>query len=70
MATLLALILFVTLTAVKQPYTKYFLNTLEILSLITSAVSVYFGVFFISGSSTHSTRSGKANVLNGSLVKI
>jgi hypothetical protein len=50
MATLLALIFFVALTALKQPYTKYYLNNLETLSLITSAVSVYCGVFFIANS--------------------
>ncbi|TNV88044.1 hypothetical protein FGO68_gene7469 [Halteria grandinella] len=35
---------------VKQstPYSKNHLNTLEIISLLTSTASVYFGIFFIS----------------------
>lgn len=47
MACLLLLVLFLSATVVKQPYTNHYLNVLETFSLISSAVTVYSGVYFI-----------------------
>ncbi|TNV88036.1 hypothetical protein FGO68_gene5296 [Halteria grandinella] len=48
---LLFLILCLTLTAAKQPFANHFLNSLEALSLLSSAVTVYCGLFYIAKAS-------------------
>ncbi|TNV88084.1 hypothetical protein FGO68_gene10377 [Halteria grandinella] len=46
--TLLFLIVSIIMVRQLAPYSKSHLNTLEIISLLTSTASVYFGIFFIS----------------------
>lgn len=43
-----------------QPYTKSYLNHLELFSLVISSLSVYFGVFFISRKTIISSEDGLA----------
>ncbi|TNV88127.1 hypothetical protein FGO68_gene3291 [Halteria grandinella] len=51
LTTLIFLVLCVSLTAFKRPFTNHFLNNLEQLSLMSSALTVYCGLFFISDNS-------------------
>lgn len=46
--TLTFLIISIVFLKSLEPYSKSYLNTLEIISLLTSAVSVFFGIIFIS----------------------
>jgi hypothetical protein len=48
---LLFLIGFMTVTAIKNPYDEHTLNSLEALSLLSSAITVYCGLFYIANSS-------------------
>ena len=48
---LLFLIGFMTVTAIKNPYDEHALNSLEALSLLSSAITVYCGLFYIANSS-------------------
>ncbi|TNV87910.1 hypothetical protein FGO68_gene12524 [Halteria grandinella] len=54
MIALLFLILCTALLLQVKPYDKQYLNNLELVSLLTSSISVYFGVFFISNNFTGS----------------
>lgn len=51
MTILLFLIICLTITAVRTPFTNHFLNSLEALSLMSSAITVYCGIFFIADAS-------------------
>ncbi|TNV74929.1 hypothetical protein FGO68_gene8072 [Halteria grandinella] len=46
--TLLFLVFCIVLLKKYEPYSKSYLNRLELMSLLTSALSVYFGLYFIS----------------------
>jgi hypothetical protein len=48
---LVFLILCLTLTAAKNPFTNHYLNSLEAISLLSSAVTVYCGIFYIAKAS-------------------
>ncbi|TNV88134.1 hypothetical protein FGO68_gene5028 [Halteria grandinella] len=52
--TLVFLSICILLVKYFQPYSKPYMNRLEILSLLTQAVSVYFGIYYISNSMTKS----------------
>lgn len=45
------LIVCLTITAAKQPFANHYLNNLEALSLLSSAVTVYCGLFYIAKAS-------------------
>lgn len=47
MIVFLLMILFLILTLKKKPYMSISLNELEAISLVTSTVSIYCGIFFI-----------------------
>jgi hypothetical protein len=51
LTTLVFLIVCLTVTAMKQPFTNHFLNSLESLSLMSSSITVYCGLFYISNAS-------------------
>lgn len=51
MTMLLFLIGFMTVTAMKQPYANHALNSLEAISLLSSSITVYCGIFYIANSS-------------------
>ncbi|TNV88103.1 hypothetical protein FGO68_gene7380 [Halteria grandinella] len=55
LVTLIFLVLKVGFLKYIQPYSKQYLNKLEIISTMSSAISVYFSIFFISGRSKAST---------------
>ena len=48
LAVILLLIFYLFLTIRKKPYTTRRLNSLEIASLLTSSITIYAGVFFLS----------------------
>ncbi|TNV88097.1 hypothetical protein FGO68_gene17536 [Halteria grandinella] len=55
LVTLLFLVLKMGVLKYLEPYSKQYLNKLEILSNMSSAISVYFSIFFISGKSKAGT---------------
>lgn len=56
---LIFLIFCLTVTASKQPFANHWLNTLEALSLLSSGVTVYCGLFYIAKASFKSDQSCK-----------
>jgi hypothetical protein len=54
----LLLILAISLNTVRQPFGTLELNSLESLSLLTSAITVYCGLFYISDASFAENKSG------------
>lgn len=51
LTTLVFLVLCIAATATHQPFTKKFLNNLETMSLLSSCITVYCGIYYIAASS-------------------
>jgi hypothetical protein len=65
---LLFLIGFMTVTAIKNPYEEHTLNSLEALSLLSSAITVYCGLFYIANSSFKEDKNCKLSDTNSTIL--
>jgi hypothetical protein len=54
---LLFLVIIMAITAIKQPFANHNLNQLEALSLLSSAITVYCGLFYIAKASFKAEKS-------------